>query len=85
MEETATKHAPWHLIPANNEAYGRIAAIGILADRLGKDVCRGAASNLIPICSKRRSGRSASQPQISSAPANRASGRSRLKRNGLES
>ena len=38
MEETATKHAPWHLIPANNKPYGRIVAFRILADRLGKDV-----------------------------------------------
>jgi hypothetical protein len=38
MEETATKHAPWHLIPANNKPYGRIAAFRILAERLGKDV-----------------------------------------------
>jgi AMP-polyphosphate phosphotransferase len=38
MEETATKHAPWHLIPANNKPYGRIAALRILADRLSKDV-----------------------------------------------
>ncbi|MGC2223411.1 MAG: polyphosphate kinase [Methylocella sp.] len=38
MEETATRHAPWHLIPANNKPYGRIVAFRILADRLGKDV-----------------------------------------------
>jgi AMP-polyphosphate phosphotransferase len=38
MEETATKHAPWHLIPANNKPYGRIVAFRILADRLGKDM-----------------------------------------------
>jgi hypothetical protein len=38
MEETSTKHAPWHLIPANNKPYARIAAFRILADRLGKDV-----------------------------------------------
>jgi hypothetical protein len=38
MEETATKHAPWHLIPANNKPYGRIVAFRILADRLGKDL-----------------------------------------------
>jgi polyphosphate kinase 2 (PPK2 family) len=38
MEETATKHAPWHLIPANNKPYARIAAFRILVDRLGKDV-----------------------------------------------
>jgi AMP-polyphosphate phosphotransferase len=38
MAETSTKYAPWHLIPANNKPYGRIAALGILVDRLGKDV-----------------------------------------------
>ncbi len=38
MEETSTGHAPWHLIPANNKPYGRIAAFRILADRLGQDV-----------------------------------------------
>jgi AMP-polyphosphate phosphotransferase len=38
MEETSTKHAPWHLVPANSKPYGRIAALRILADRLGKDV-----------------------------------------------
>ena len=38
MAETTTKYAPWHLIPANNKPYGRIAAFGILIDRLGKDV-----------------------------------------------
>jgi len=38
MEETSTKHAPWHLIPANDKPYGRIAAFRILADRLGEDV-----------------------------------------------
>ncbi|MGA7406046.1 MAG: polyphosphate kinase [Pseudolabrys sp.] len=38
MEETATKHAPWHLIPANNKPYSRVAALRILAGRLGKDV-----------------------------------------------
>jgi hypothetical protein len=38
MERTTTKYAPWHLIPANNKPYGRIAALRILADRLGKDV-----------------------------------------------
>ena len=38
IEETATPHAPWHLIPANNKPFGRIAAFRILADRLGMDV-----------------------------------------------
>jgi polyphosphate kinase 2 (PPK2 family) len=38
MEKTSTKYAPWHLIPANNKPYGRIAAFRVLKDRLGKDV-----------------------------------------------
>ena len=38
MEETATKRAPWYLIPANDKLYGRIAAFRILADRLGENV-----------------------------------------------
>src|SRR5271165_427902 len=38
MAETASKYAPWHLVPANNKAFGRIAAFRILGDRLGKDV-----------------------------------------------
>jgi hypothetical protein len=38
IEETATRHAPWYLIPANNKPYARIAALRILADRLGKNV-----------------------------------------------
>jgi polyphosphate kinase 2 (PPK2 family) len=33
MKETATNHAPWLLIPANNKPYGRIGALRILADR----------------------------------------------------
>jgi len=38
IEKTATKRAPWHLIPTNNKPYGRIAAFRILVDRLGKGV-----------------------------------------------
>ena len=38
MAETSTRRAPWHLIPANNKPYGRIAAFRILGDRLGEDV-----------------------------------------------
>jgi polyphosphate kinase 2 (PPK2 family) len=38
MAETTTNTAPWHLIPANNKAFGRIAAFRILVDRLGKNV-----------------------------------------------
>lgn len=38
MGETSTKHAPWHLIPANSKPYGRIAAFRILVDRLSKNI-----------------------------------------------
>src|SRR5215469_16684767 len=38
IEETSTKHAPWHLIPSNNKPFGRIAAFRVIADRLGKGV-----------------------------------------------
>ena len=38
MAQTATKAAPWYLIPADDKTYGRIAALRILVDRLGKDV-----------------------------------------------
>jgi polyphosphate kinase 2 (PPK2 family) len=38
MEQTATNHAPWHLIPSNNKPYSRIAALRILVDRLSKNV-----------------------------------------------
>jgi polyphosphate kinase 2 (PPK2 family) len=38
MGETSTRHAPWHLIPANDKPYGRIAAFRILVDRLGKNI-----------------------------------------------
>ncbi len=38
MDKTSTKYAPWHLIPANNKPYGRIAAFRVLKDVLGKDV-----------------------------------------------
>ncbi len=38
MDETSTKRAPWHLIPANNKPYGRIVAFRVLEDRLGRDV-----------------------------------------------
>ena len=38
MAETSTKRAPWHLIPANDKPFSRIAAFRILGERLGKDV-----------------------------------------------
>jgi AMP-polyphosphate phosphotransferase len=36
MEKTSTKKAPWHLVPANDKPYGRLAAFTILIDRLGE-------------------------------------------------
>jgi AMP-polyphosphate phosphotransferase len=38
MEETSTKATPWYLIPSNSKPYSRIAALTILADRMGKHV-----------------------------------------------
>ncbi len=34
MEKTSTRHAPWHLVPANDKPYGRLAAFRIIVDRL---------------------------------------------------
>ena len=81
MEETATKHAPWHLIPANNKPYSRVAALRILAGRLGKDV----SLEPVPIDpallkeAKRALGLSASDIKRASHPAKR---KVKLKRNG---
>ena len=36
LEQTSTQKAPWHLIPANDKPYGRLAAFTILIDRLGE-------------------------------------------------
>ena len=38
MEKTSSHHAPWHLIPANDKPFGRLAALRIIADRLSKNV-----------------------------------------------
>ena len=38
MEKTSTKHAPWHLVPANNKPFGRVAVFRILKERLGDGV-----------------------------------------------
>jgi len=38
MEKTSNRWDPWHLIPANDKSYGRLAALRIIADRLSKDV-----------------------------------------------
>ncbi len=38
MQKTSTHRAPWHLIPANDKPYGRLAALHIIADRLSRNV-----------------------------------------------
>ncbi len=84
IEETATKRAPWHLIPANDKPYGRIAAFRILVDRLGK----GVPLEPHPIDpdllkeAKRTLGLSASDIERASRPVKR---KVRSKRNGRES
>jgi polyphosphate kinase 2 (PPK2 family) len=35
---TSTKRSRWYLVPANNKAFARLAALSILADQLGKGV-----------------------------------------------
>jgi len=81
MEETSTKVAPWHLIPANNKPYGRIAAFRILADTLGKGVSlepRPIEADLLKEA-KRALGLSVSDIERASQPAKR---KVRSKRNG---
>jgi hypothetical protein len=36
MEKTSLKRARWHLVPANDKPYGRIAVFTILIEILGK-------------------------------------------------
>jgi polyphosphate kinase 2 (PPK2 family) len=38
VEKTSSKRAPWHLVPANNKPFGRLAAFRVIADRLSKGV-----------------------------------------------
>ena len=38
MHKTSTHRAPWHLIPANDKPFARLAALRIIADRLSKGV-----------------------------------------------
>jgi AMP-polyphosphate phosphotransferase len=38
MEKTSTRRARWHLVPANDKSYGRLAALRVIADRLSKNV-----------------------------------------------
>ncbi len=88
MEETSTKYAPWHLSPANNKPYGRIAAFRVLKDRLGKDISlepRPIDASLIQEA-KKTLGLSASDLELASQPAankrrpKRGGPRSRLSR-----
>ena len=36
--KTSSKRAPWHLIPANNKPFARLAAFRVIADRLSRGV-----------------------------------------------
>ena len=38
VDKTSTRRAPWHVIPANNKPFGRLAAFRIIVDRLSKGV-----------------------------------------------
>jgi polyphosphate kinase 2 (PPK2 family) len=38
LQVTSSKRAPWHLIPANSKHFARLAALSIIAKRLGKGV-----------------------------------------------
>ena len=38
VEKTSTRRAPWHLVPANNKPFGRLAVFRVIADRLSKQV-----------------------------------------------
>ena len=38
MQKTLSRRTPWHLIPADDKPYGRLAALRIMTDRLAKNV-----------------------------------------------
>ena len=38
MQKTSGRRAPWHLIPANDKPYGRLAALRVISNRLSKNV-----------------------------------------------
>lgn len=38
MEKTSTEHAPWYLVPSNDQHFGRLVAFEIFLDRLGKGI-----------------------------------------------
>ena len=38
VEQTSARDVPWHLLPANNKPFARLAALRVIADRLSKGV-----------------------------------------------
>ena len=83
MAETSTERAPWHLIPANDKPYGRIAAFCVIEDRLGRNVSlepRPIDPDLIKEA-KRVLGLSSADMKRAAAPAARKVNR---KRSGLK-
>jgi AMP-polyphosphate phosphotransferase len=38
VEATSTERAPWHLVPANDKPFGRLAAFRIIVDRLSRGI-----------------------------------------------
>jgi polyphosphate kinase 2 (PPK2 family) len=38
IARTSTRRVPWHVIPANNKPFGRLAALRVVVDRLSKGV-----------------------------------------------
>lgn len=38
VERTSSAAAPWHIIPSNDKPFSRLAAFGIIADRLGQGI-----------------------------------------------
>ena len=81
MAETSTERAPWHLIPANDKPYGRIAAFRIFEDRLGRNVSlepRPIDPDLLKEA-KRTLGLSAADMKRAAAPAPRNGKRSEPK------
>ncbi|MGO9759137.1 MAG: polyphosphate kinase 2 family protein [Roseiarcus sp.] len=86
MGETSTERAPWHLIPANDKPYGRIAAFRIFEDRLGSHLSlepRPIDRALIKEA-KRALGLSPSDMKRAAAPARKANGKRSKPKRGLE-
>ena len=84
MEKTSTRRAPWHLIPANDKPYGRLAALRIIADRLSKNVSLDprpldpkvmeAAERLLGIHVPAPQGKGRKSAKVSTAASNGADG-----------